>query len=180
MAKKRLSHILGNLTLRWTPSVMWYLILVSSIFLAILIFVQVWLRYIFHLPLFWVEEVAIVPAFWLYMLGAAYGAYERSHIKVDILGLAIKSPRRQLLIRFITSVIVLGLAMIFVWWGYLFFTWDLEHNPQTYTLRFPMLYGRCSFFFAAGIIGGFYFCIEAIDLARQLFWKKAPLLERKE
>ena len=159
---------------------MWWVLVVSSIFLVILIFSQVWLRYVFHLPLLWVEEVAVVPAFWLYMMGAAYGTYERSHIKVDILDITIKSPRRRLLIRLITSVITLGFAMLFVQWGCQFFSQDLEMNPQTMTLRFPIVYARSSFFFAAGILGGFYFWIETIDLARQLFWGKAPLFERKE
>lgn len=159
---------------------MWYILLVSCIFLVILIFSQVWLRYVLHLSMLWVEEVAIVPAFWMYMMGAAYATFERSHIKVDIVEITVKGSRRRLIIKFIASLITLGLAMLFIQWGYDFFTWDLEHNPQTYTLRFPIIYARSSFFFGAGILGGFYFWIETIDLARQLFWGKAPLFERKE
>lgn len=158
---------------------MWYLLLASSIPLVILIFAQVWLRYIFHLPLLWVEEVATVPAFWMYMTGAAYAAYERSHIKVDLVDIAIKRPRRRLIVKFIASVITLGLAMLFVWWGYDFFIWDLEMKPESMSLRFPLVYARSSFFFAGGILGGIYFWVETIDLARQLFWKKPPLVERK-
>jgi len=176
----RLSRALSALTFRWLPTLMWYALLLACIPLVLLIFSQVWMRYILHLPLLWVEEVAIVPAFWMYMMGAAYATYERSHIKVDIMDIAIKSPKKRLWVRFIASLITLGLAMLFVWWGYQFFTWDLKMNPQTMTLRFPMIYGRSSFFFGAGILGGFYFWVETIDLARQLFWGKAPLLERKE
>jgi len=159
---------------------MWYLLLASAIPLVILIFAQVWLRYVFHLPLLWVEELAIVPAFWMYMTGAAYAAYNRSHIKVDLVEIAVKSPRRQVLIRFLVSLITLGFAMLFVQWGYEFFIWDLVHKPETATLRFPMVYGRSAFFFAGGILGGIYWWVETIDLARQLFWGKASLYERKE
>ena len=159
---------------------MWYFLLACCVFLTILIFSQVWLRYVFHLPLLWVEEVAIVPAFWLYMMGAAYATFERSHIKVDIVEVWVKGLRRRLIVKFIASAITLGLAMLFVWWGYRFFLWDLQYNPQSYTLRFPMVYGRCSIFFGAGIIGGIYFWIETIDLARQLFWGKVPLFKREE
>jgi len=70
--------------------------------------------------------------------------------------------------------------MLFVYWGYHFFVSDLALKMETATLRYPMIYGRCSIFFAAGILGGFYFWVETIDLARQLFWNKAPLFERKE
>jgi len=159
---------------------MWYAMLIACIPLVLLIFSQVWLRYVFHLPLLWVEEVAIVPAFWMYMMGAAYATFERSHIKVDIVGITVHSPKRRLIIRFISALITLGLAMLFLQWGYQFFVWDLKMNPQTSSLRFPIVYARCSFFFAAGILGGFYFWIETVDLARQLFWGKVPLFTRKE
>lgn len=159
---------------------MWWVILVSVIPLVVLVFIQVWLRYVFHVPMLWVEEIAITPAFWVYMMGAAYAVYERSHITVDIVEIAIHRPKRRLIIRFIASLITLGLAMLFVWWGYHFFVWDLQMNMETATLRYPMIYGRSSIFFAAGILGGFYFWVETIDLARQLFWGKVPLFKRKE
>lgn len=170
----------NKLVFRWVPSFMWYVLIAVCIPLVLLIFFQVWARYIFHLPLLWVEEVAIVPAFWLYMMGAAYATYERTHITVDLVEITIHRPKRKLLVRFIASVITLGLAMLFLWWGYNFFIWDLQMKPQTMTLRFPMIYGRSSFFLAAGILGGFYFWVEAIDLARQLFWGKVPLMKKKE
>lgn len=170
----------AKLTFQWIPSFMWWVILVACLPLVALVFIQVWLRYVFHVPMLWVEEIAVTPAFWLYMMGAAYAVYERSHIRVDIVEIAVHNPRRRLSIRFISSLITLGLAMLLVWWGYQFFVWDLKMNMETATLRYPMIYGRCSIFFAAGILGGFYFWVETIDLARQLFWGKAPLVEGKE
>jgi len=175
-----ISSLTSKLAFRWLPSLMWWVILVSCIPLVLLVFIQVWLRYVFHVPMLWVEEIAITPAFWFYMMGAAYAVYERTHIRVDIVEIAIHSPRRRLIIRFISALITLGLAMLFVWWGYHYFVWDLQMNQETATLRYPMIYGRCSIFFAAGILGGFYFWVETIDLARQLFWNKAPLYQRKE
>ena len=175
-----ISSLANRLAFRWIPSLMWWVILVSCIPLVLLVFIQVWLRYVFHVPMLWVEEIAITPAFWVYMMGAAYAVYERSHIRVDIVEIAIHSPKRRLIIRFISALITLGLAMLFVYWGYHFFVFVLQMNMETATLRYPMIYGRCSIFFAAGILGGFYFWVETIDLARQLFWNKAPLLERKE
>jgi len=134
-----------KLLFQWIPSFMWWVILVSCIPLVLLVFAQVWLRYVFQLPLLWVEEVAIVPAFWLYMMGAAYAVYERSHIKVDIVEVMVHSPKRRLIIRFIAALITLGLAMLFLQWGYKFFISDLQMNPQTATLRYPIVYARSSF-----------------------------------
>ncbi|MFQ5997099.1 MAG: TRAP transporter small permease [Dehalococcoidales bacterium] len=174
-----ISSLANKLAFRWIPSLMWWVILVSCIPLVVLVFIQVWLRYVFHVPMLWVEEIAVTPAFWFYMMGAAYAVYERSHITVDIVAVMVRRPKRRLTIRFISALITLGLAMLFVYWGYYFFVWDLQMNMETATLRYPMIYGRCSIFFAAGILGGFYFWVETIDLARQLFWGKAPLFERK-
>jgi TRAP-type C4-dicarboxylate transport system permease small subunit len=180
VSKNRLHHNLANFCFQWLPTVMRAVLLVASIFLTILIFGQVWLRYIFHLPLLWVEELAVIPAFWLYMMGAAYGAYERSHIKADIVNIAIKSQRRQVLIRFIASLIGLGLGVLFTKWGASLFTWDLRFNPRTYTLLLPFLWGHSSMFIAGGIMVSFYLFLESVDLARQLFAGKAPLFQKKE
>lgn len=158
---------------------MWYVLLIACVPLVFLIFGQVWLRYVFHLPLLWVEEIALIPAFWLYMMGAAYGAFNRSHIKVDIVDIAIKSPRRQIMVKFVASIIAVGLAGLFIKWGADLFIWDLEFNPRTYTLLLPKLWGH-SALFIGGILVGFYFLVEAVDLARQLFSGKAPLFVKME
>jgi TRAP-type transport system small permease protein len=160
---------------RYLPTIMRYILVVSSISLSILIFAQVWLRYVFQLPLLWVEEVAVTPAFWMYMTGAAYAAYDRSHIRVGVVDVAIRNARRRLTVQFIASAITLGLAVLFLIWGFNFFMEDLRFGPQTATLRYPLIYARSSFFLSAGILGGLYFMVETIDLARQLFWHKAPL-----
>ena len=96
-----ISSLASKLAFRWLPSLMWWVILVSCIPLVVLIFAQVWMRYIFHVPMLWVEEIAITPAFWFYMMGAAYAVYERTHIRVDIVEIAIHNPKRRLIIRFI-------------------------------------------------------------------------------
>ncbi len=109
------------------------------------------------------------------MTGAAYAAYDRSHIRVGVVDVAIKNARKRLTVQFIASAITLGLAVLFLIWGFNFFMQDLRFGPQTATLRYPLIYARSSFFLSAGILGGLYFFVETMDLARQLFWHKAPL-----
>lgn len=170
------SSFLDSMIFRWIPFFMRHLMVLAAVPLVLLIFAQVWLRYVFQLPLLWVEEVAVVPAFWMYMTGAAYAAYDRSHIRVGVVDIAIKNARRRLTVKFIASVITLCLAMLFLVWGFNFFVQDLQFGPRTATLRFPLIYARSSFFLSAGILGGLYFVVETIDLARQLFWHKPPLI----
>ena len=174
------SAFMSRFLFGWLPAFMRLIMVVAAVPLILLIFAQVWLRYVFQLPLLWVEEVAIVPAFWMYMTGAAYAAYDRSHIRVGVVDIAIKDERRRLIVRFIASVITLGLAMLFLEWGFNFFVEDLIAGPQTATLRFPLIYARSSFFLSAGILGGIYFLVDTVDVARQLFWHKAPLNKEGE
>ena len=174
------SSFMEGLLFRWLPSLMRVLMVVAAVPLILLIFAQVWLRYVFQLPLLWVEEVAVTPAFWMYMTGAAYAAYDRSHIRVGVIDIAIKDDRRRLTARFVASAITLGLAMLFLVWGFNFFVEDLIAGPQTATLRYPLVYARSSFFLSAGILGGIYFITDTVDVARQLFWHKAPLRKGEE
>ena len=68
-------------------------IIIAGCVVIVLIFVEVMLRYVFGSPLFGVEEMVTLIAMWLYFLGAAYGAYERSHIKAELVHLWFKTPR---------------------------------------------------------------------------------------
>lgn len=56
-------------------------LIVTSVFITLLVFGAVLMRYVFHYPGMEVEEIATLAAFWLYFTGAIYGAYERSHIR---------------------------------------------------------------------------------------------------
>ena len=174
------SSFLNGLLFHWLPRFMRVLMVVAAVPLILLIFAQVWLRYVFQLPLLWVEEVAITPAFWVYMTGAAYAAYDKSHIRIGILDIAIKSARRRLTWKFVASAITLGLATLFLVWGFNFFMEDLQAGPQTATLRYPLIYARSSFFLSAGILGFVYFLVDTVDVTRQLFWHKEPLKKEGE
>lgn len=178
MRKNRFSQ--REVAFRWIPTVMQSVLVLACIAIIVLIFSEIWLRYVLHLPLLWVEEIVIIPVFWLYMMGAANGAYERSHIKVDVLDIVIKNPRQRLIFKWIASLATACLAALFIWWGYQMFVWDVKFNPTSATLNYPYVWARCSIFFAGGILCGLYFTIEAVDWGRQLFGGKAPLFEEKK
>jgi TRAP-type C4-dicarboxylate transport system permease small subunit len=70
----------------------WFMI-VAGCFVTVLVFIEVLLRYVFGSPLFGVEELVCLIAMWLYFIGASYGAYERSHIKAELVHLWFQTPR---------------------------------------------------------------------------------------
>ena len=64
---------------------------VVMLWITVAIFVQIILRYIFHAPLFGIEEIVILTAAWLYFIGVAYTTKTEGHVKVDIINLFSKN-----------------------------------------------------------------------------------------
>ncbi|GAI80820.1 unnamed protein product, partial [marine sediment metagenome] len=87
--------------------------------------VEVVLRYVLGSPLFGVEELICLIAMWLYFIGASYGAYERSHIKAELIHIWFKKPRTYALIKAIGSLITFILSIIMISWTYPYFIWGI-------------------------------------------------------
>jgi TRAP-type C4-dicarboxylate transport system permease small subunit len=64
---------------------------------AVLVLLQVLFRYVLNQPLFWAEEVIRYGLVWSVLLGSALVAYERGHIRIDILGALLGARARRLL-----------------------------------------------------------------------------------
>lgn len=164
-------------TFHWFPSILKGATVLCAAALVTLMFSEVWLRYVFHLPLQWIGELIVIPALWLYWLGASYGAYNRSHIKVTLMDYFIKNKRRKSIFHIVTSCITFAISILFVWWGYAMFYRDLALDPRSYTLLLPLIYARSSIFFGSIFIS-FYYLVQVIDLVGQHFGK-APLLSKE-
>ena len=57
--------------------------------IALLIFIQVLFRYVLHIPMHFVEEILILAAVWLYLLGSVNASREESHINARVLEIFI-------------------------------------------------------------------------------------------
>ena len=51
---------------------------------------QVITRYVFEIAISGLDEITGHTAVWLYMMGAAYGSYDRSQIKAEMAHLVVK------------------------------------------------------------------------------------------
>ena len=96
-----------------------------SALLTLIICAATVLRYCFEIDLFGYEEWIKVFAFWLYFMGAAYGAFEGTHISADLVQSYMKPGilRRALLV--FRNVITCGISCLFVWYGWHYFKFDL-------------------------------------------------------
>lgn len=147
------------------------IMVVGGCVVGVLIFVEVFLRYVLGSPLFGVEEFILFTAIWLYFMGAAYGAYERTHIKAELIHLWFTSPRSQAVIRSFTGVITVFLALTMLKWSYPYFIWGLTRGATSQALLLPMVLCQSAIFFGT-ILMCIYFTTELIDNLLLSFGKK--------
>jgi len=136
--------------------------IIAGCAVAVLIFIEVMLRYVFGSPLFGVEELVCMIAMWLYFIGASYGAFERSHIKAELVHLWFKTPRSRAAVDSVSSLITLSLALIMVGWSFPYFVWGITEGETSQALLLPMVLSQSAIFVGA-ILMALYFLAEFID-----------------
>ena len=101
-------------------------LLVAAVAILIIpVSLQIFSRYTALIPSYiWTEEMARFLFVWMIMIGAMVGIRESTHFDVDVwprLG-----PRATALLKVVSSVFILGFALVFVWWGWEFtrFAWN--------------------------------------------------------
>jgi TRAP-type C4-dicarboxylate transport system permease small subunit len=107
-------------------------------------------------------------AMWLYMIGAAMAAYDRSHLKTEILPLLIKDPQKLHLIEALATFIALVMAGYMTYWSSDLVYWGLKHRQETPIFGIPWVVAQSSLFLAAILIS-IYFLHQLVDNIRSIF-----------
>jgi TRAP-type C4-dicarboxylate transport system permease small subunit len=101
-------------------------------------------------------------AMWLYFIGASYGAYQRSHIKAELVHLWFKTQRSHALINSLSSSITLILSIIMIKWSYPYLIWGIKKGETSQALLLPMVLSQSAVFFGA-VLMTLYFLVELVD-----------------
>jgi len=156
-------------------------LVVSSVMVTIITFAAVITRAM-NINFLGYEEILIIFAFWLYMLGAAYGSYEKSHITADILVVSMPEGMAKSLVMILRNLLTLVLGVLFMMWALQLFEWTIEMQQKTPVWRIPMTVSQSSLLFGLGIIT-FYnvvYLYDEVKLFIQKFVKKQIPRETKE
>lgn len=94
----------------------WVSVLLLAFYLSVIL-LQVFFRYILNDSLFWSEEVVRYGLVWGVLLGAALVAYERGHIKIDVVGPFLPAAGRRLL-AFVANACSLAFLLILAYAGW--------------------------------------------------------------
>ncbi len=138
------------------------IMVVGGSVVGILIFVEVFLRYVMGSPLFGIEELILFIGIWLYFMGASYGAFERTHIKAELINIWCKEEKTLNIFRTIASAITVALALVLVSWTYPYFIWELGKGGTSQALLLPKVWCQSAIFFGSFLMA-IYFIAELID-----------------
>ena len=120
-----------------------WLMVASSIFVMLIMCLEVLLRYVFKSDLFGIEEIVVIAAFWLYFMGSSYGVYDKSHVKADIIPQML-SKKGQAFLTVIIRLTMSILCCIFTCWAVGMIRHSVEYMPRTTGLGIPIVISQFS------------------------------------
>lgn len=119
------------------------LLVLTSLFVVLIMCLEVVLRYGFKSDLFGIEEIVVIAAFWLYFMGSSYGVFEKSHVKADIIPQMLK-PRARALLAVIINFTVSALCILFTVWAVGMVRYSIIWMPRSTGLRIPTFIAQSS------------------------------------
>ncbi|OIJ11551.1 TRAP transporter small permease protein [Anaerobacillus arseniciselenatis] len=113
-----------------------FLVVLSTI-MVVVIFSQVFMRYVMQSSLSWSEELARYCFIWLVYIGISYGVKKQRHIKVDAFLLLFKE-KGKLVFNIIANLLFLAFAIYVVIYGYTITERFLELGQKSPANQIPM------------------------------------------
>lgn len=140
----------------------------SGLAMAALVFLQVIIRYFTTGSVYGIEEVALSFAVWFYFLGAARGAYTRSHVSASLLEILTPAGRARDSLALVTAVLTAVLSVWVTLWAVQYVHWVYERDMVSLDLGFPMVYVHASVAIGMGLMS-LYFLTQVIEQAALLY-----------
>ena len=113
-----------------------------TLFMVLVTFVVVVLRYVFDAGLIWLQESVVWMHGFVFMVGAAYTLQQEEHVRVDIFYREM-SPKRRALVDLIgVTVFLLPLCALLGWkaFDYVAVSWQLqEASRESGGLPYPLI-----------------------------------------
>lgn len=134
------------------------------------ILVAVVMRYILKSNFYGSDEIILVFAFWLYFVGAAYGSYENSHIKADLLNMYIKNMHYKDMMNLAAQTLTVVINIVLMVWACQFMLWAFQKNPLTTALKIPILIPRSAIFIGLALMLFYHVYYLTVNFCRFRKW----------
>ncbi|MAC45977.1 TRAP transporter small permease [Oceanospirillum beijerinckii] len=111
--------------------------LISTV--AVSQFVQVLTRYVFEMPVMGLEEAALIPTIWLYILGSVNASREDTQIRANVLEIFLSTDRARLILHIISEVISIAISCWLTYWAWKYFNYAMRVGKESPTLYIPTI-----------------------------------------
>jgi TRAP-type C4-dicarboxylate transport system permease small subunit len=116
-----------------------WLLVASVAILIIPVSLQIFSRFTALIPSYiWTEEMARFCFVWMIMIGAMVGIRDSAHFDVDLW--PPLRPRANALLRIVSNVFVLVMALVFLWYGIKFVQFGWSQNSELAELPMPFIF----------------------------------------
>ena len=113
-----------------------------TLFMVLVTFVVVVLRYVFDVGLIWLQESVVWMHGFVFMVGAAYTLQQEEHVRVDIFYREMSPKRRAWVDLLGVAVFLLPLCVLLGWkaFDYVAVSWQLqEASRESGGLPYPLI-----------------------------------------
>ena len=150
---------------------LYFFIIVFGLCLAVLMFTQVVLRYVFASPFVGIEELSLLFGAWFYFLGIAYVTRNGEHIHGGILTMVVKKRNTVRCVRLVTTVLSIAACTVFGYYAIKYALFEINTGRLSSYMRWPKGWWSASLIF--GFVGTVaYMVLQALnqflDLRTQL------------
>lgn len=148
---------------RLTRLVEWALVVLSVLIFAV-VFLQVLFRYLLRQPLFWSEELPRYLLIWMSFLAAALAQRQDAHINITLC-LAPLSARARQRLKVLTDTVVLAFFCILIYSGGLVTSITAHHRSTALQLPMGLVYAALPL---GAVLMSLYLVLQIADGMRRL------------
>lgn len=125
------------------------ILVVIGLAVALMLATGIFSRSVLQKPIFGLEELMLLAVMWFYMLGAVLASRERSHLSADFIQVISSNPKVWRVAAFVSTLISLGVAVMFAIWAWNLFTFGLQRGQSTPVFAIPWWVSQVSLLVAA-------------------------------
>ena len=124
-------------------------VVVISLAVAFMLSYGIFSRAILDAPVFGLEELVLMGAMWLYMLGAVLASRDRSHLCADFVQVVSSNKKVISFMHLLATTISLFMAVMFATWSYDLLLWAFKKGQTTTVFQLPWYISQSSLFVAS-------------------------------
>ena len=164
---------------RIVPKVLRVLLVILASIVTLIVFSETALRLFDWISFNGYEELLIMMAFWLYMVGTSHGSYENSQIRADIFEVMLRESSGKDIIRIVREIVTVVLSFWLLYWAWNLILYAIGVGSVTSVYRIPMVIGYTSIFVGIGFFT-FYHTVYAIGEFKKMYLRRVKKVDLEQ